>query len=180
MGDAGSLFLGFVLAVLLLKLRANAPTRVPVAVILAVPGVALFDTTLVVVSRLAHRRSPFAGGQDHTSHRLVKMGLSVRGAVVTIYGAGVVLGGSALLMSQLGSSARIVGVIGLLLAAAVVAVPLARVPVYGERRRPGTGGKAGDEGAMPGSTGARSPVTQRPPSSSAPVASSPSTSSPPS
>jgi UDP-GlcNAc:undecaprenyl-phosphate GlcNAc-1-phosphate transferase len=137
MGDAGSLFLGFVLAVLLLKLRATAPTRVPVAVILAVPGVALFDTTLVVVSRLAHRRSPFEGGQDHTSHRLVKMGLSVRGAVVTIYAAGVVLGGAALLMSQLGSSARIVGVVGLLVAAAAVAVPLARLPVYGERQGPG-------------------------------------------
>jgi hypothetical protein len=134
MGDAGSLFLGFVLAVLLLKLRATAPTRVPVAVILAVPGVALFDTTLVVVSRLAHRRSPFAGGQDHTSHRLVKMGLSVRGAVVTIYGAGVLLGGSALLMSQIGSSARIVGVVALLVVAVAVAVPLVRVPVYGERR----------------------------------------------
>ena len=50
MGDAGSLFLGFVLAVLLLKLRANAPTRVPLAVIIAVPGVAIFDTTLVTVS----------------------------------------------------------------------------------------------------------------------------------
>jgi UDP-GlcNAc:undecaprenyl-phosphate GlcNAc-1-phosphate transferase len=134
MGDAGSLFLGFVLAVLLLKLRATAPTRVPVAVILAVPGVALFDTTLVVVSRMAHRRSPFAGGQDHTSHRLVRMGLSVRGAVVTIYGAGLVLGGAALLMSQLGSSARVVGVVGLLVAAAAVVVPLARVPVYSDRQ----------------------------------------------
>ena len=157
MGDAGSLFLGFVLAVLLLKLRATAPTRVPVAVILAVPGVALFDTTLVVVSRLAHWRSPFGGGQDHTSHRLVKMGLSVRGAVVTIYGAGVVLGGAALLMSQLGSSARIVGVIGLLLAAAVVAVPLARVPVYGERRRPGPARKIAGKSATTSTTGAEAP-----------------------
>ena len=61
----------------------------------------------------------------------------MRGAVVTIYGAGVVLGGAALLMSQLGSSARIVGVVGLLAAAAAVAVPLARVPVYGERPPPG-------------------------------------------
>ena len=88
MGDAGSLFLGFVLAVLLLKLRGNAPTRVPVAVILAIPGVAIFDTTLVMVSRLAHRRSPFQGGQDHTSHRLVRLGMSVPVAVTTIYAAG--------------------------------------------------------------------------------------------
>ena len=130
MGDAGSLFLGFVLAVLLLKLRGNAPTRVPVAVILAIPGVAIFDTTLVTVSRLAHRRSPFQGGQDHTSHRLVRLGMSVPVAVTTIYAAGVVLAGSALLMSQLGPSVRIAGVVGLLAAAGLAAVPLAKVPVY--------------------------------------------------
>ena len=133
MGDAGSLFLGFVLAVLLLKLRANAPTRVPLAVIIAVPGVAIFDTTLVTVSRVAHRRSPFQGGQDHTSHRLVRSGMSVPIAVTTIYGAGIVLGGAALLMSQLGPSVRIAGVIGLLAAAGALAVPLARVPLYGPK-----------------------------------------------
>jgi hypothetical protein len=71
------------------------------------------------------------------------LGLSVRGAVLTIYVAGVVLGGSALLMSQLGSSARIVGVVGLLVAAAAVAVPLARVHVYGERPLPKTAGDTG-------------------------------------
>ena len=131
MGDAGSLFLGFILSVLLLKLRANAPTRVPVAVILAIPGVAIFDTTLVTVSRVAHRISPFKGGKDHTSHRLVRRGMSVPIAVATIYVAGVILGGAALLMSQLGPSVRIAGVFGLLTVAGIAAVPLARVPVYG-------------------------------------------------
>ena len=130
MGDAGSLFLGFVLAVLLLKLRATAPTRVPVAVILAIPGVAIFDTTLVTISRLLHRRSPFQGGTDHTSHRLVRLGLPVPLAVGTIYAAGALLGGAAMLMSQVGPSARIVGIVGLLIAAGIVAIPLARVPVY--------------------------------------------------
>ena len=57
--------------------------------------------------------------------------MSVPVAVTTIYAAGVVLGGSALLMSQLGPSVRIAGVVGLLAAAGIAAVPLARVPVYG-------------------------------------------------
>ena len=130
MGDAGSLFLGFVLAVLLLKLRAHAPTRVPLVVILAVPGVALFDTALVVVARLAHGRSPFTGGQDHTSHRLVRLGLPVPKAVAVIYAAAVVLDGSAILMSRLGPAVRYAGVAGLLAVGAVAAVLLARVPVY--------------------------------------------------
>jgi UDP-GlcNAc:undecaprenyl-phosphate GlcNAc-1-phosphate transferase len=130
MGDAGSLFLGFMVAVLLLKLRANAPTRVEVAVILAVPGVALFDTTLVMVSRVRHKRSPFRGGQDHTSHRLVHLGLSVRQAVMTTYLAGIVLGGMAVAMVQLGPAARIAGVVGLFAAAALAAILLVRAPVY--------------------------------------------------
>jgi UDP-GlcNAc:undecaprenyl-phosphate GlcNAc-1-phosphate transferase len=129
MGDAGSLFLGFTISVLLLTLRANAPTRVGVAVILAVPGVALFDTTLVMVSRLAHKRNPFSGGQDHTSHRLVYLGLSVRKAVALTYLVGGALGGVAIAMTQV-PSARFVGVAALLGVAAIAAVPLYTVPVY--------------------------------------------------
>ena len=94
--------------------------------ILAIPGVALFDTTLVMTSRLTHGRSPFLGGQDHTSHRLVYLGMSVRQAVITIYAAGIVLGGAAIVMLHFGPAARIAGVVGLLLAAAVAAYPLAR------------------------------------------------------
>ena len=130
MGDAGSLFLGFVISVLLLKLRDNPAQRVDIAVILAIPGVALFDTTLVMASRLAHRRHPLVGGQDHTSHRLVLMGMSVRQAVLTIYAAGLVLGGAGLVMSRVGPDARVVGIVALLVVAGLVAVPLARVPVY--------------------------------------------------
>jgi UDP-GlcNAc:undecaprenyl-phosphate GlcNAc-1-phosphate transferase len=129
MGDAGSLFLGFTISVLLLTLRANAPTRVGVAVLLAVPGVALFDTTLVMVSRVAHKRSPFNGGQDHTSHRLVYLGLSVRKAVALTYLVGAALGGVAIAMTQV-PSARLVGVVALLGVAVLAAIPLYIAPVY--------------------------------------------------
>lgn len=158
MGDAGSLFLGFIVAVLLLKLRANAPTRVPVAVILAIPGVAIFDTTLVTVSRLGHRISPFQGGRDHTSHRLVKLGMSVPVAVTTIYAAAVVLGGSALLMSQLGPSVRIAGVVGLLAVAGVAAVPMSRVHVY-EAAKTTRLTSVGAQLARPEARGALQPAT---------------------
>jgi UDP-GlcNAc:undecaprenyl-phosphate GlcNAc-1-phosphate transferase len=129
MGDAGSLFLGFTISVLLLTLRANAPTRVGVDVILAIPGVVLFDTTLVMVSRVLHRRNPFNGGQDHTSHRLVYLGLSVRKAVALTYFVGAALGGVAIAMTQL-PSMRLVGVAGLLALAVLASVPLYRAPVY--------------------------------------------------
>ncbi len=86
MGDVGSLFLGFVLAILGLQLRfpenANIVTwMVPVTIL----GLPIFDTSLVVISRLRRGVSPNTAGKDHTSHRLVQMGFSQREAVLILY-----------------------------------------------------------------------------------------------
>lgn len=88
MGDAGALFLGFVLAGLGIKLRfPGAPTplatwMVPVLVL----GLPIFDTTLVLISRVRRGVNPFTtAGKDHTSHRLTRFGLSHREAVMTLY-----------------------------------------------------------------------------------------------
>jgi UDP-GlcNAc:undecaprenyl-phosphate GlcNAc-1-phosphate transferase len=87
MGDAGSLFIGFILAALAIKLRfpSNIPLvtwMVPVCV-LALP---IFDTTLVFVARLRRRVNPFTtAGKDHLSHRLVALGMTRREAVLTCY-----------------------------------------------------------------------------------------------
>jgi UDP-GlcNAc:undecaprenyl-phosphate GlcNAc-1-phosphate transferase len=87
MGDTGSLFLGFVLAALAIKLRfpSNVPWitwLVPVCV-LAVP---ILDTTLVFFSRLRRGKNPLTTpGKDHLSHRLVAFGLTRREAVLTCY-----------------------------------------------------------------------------------------------
>lgn len=86
MGDAGALFLGFLLALLGLQLRFPANSSfvtwmVPIF-ILALP---IFDTTLVVVSRLRRGVSPVTAGKDHLSHRLVQRGFSQREAVLLLY-----------------------------------------------------------------------------------------------
>ncbi len=86
MGDAGALFLGFLLAVLGIQLRfpenSNFVTwMVPVFLF----GVPIFDMALVVFSRLRRGVSPNTAGKDHTSHRLVRLGLSQREAVMTLY-----------------------------------------------------------------------------------------------
>ncbi len=132
MGDAGSLFLGFLLSVLALKLRDNPATRVDVAALVAVLGVALFDTALVVTSRVAHRRSPFMGGQDHTSHRLVHLGLPVRAAVGVVYGTAALLAGIGVVLGQASSSVHIAGIVVLAIAGIVALAMLALVPVYGD------------------------------------------------
>lgn len=101
MGDAGSLFLGFMLAVVGVKLRFNAPREITAFVPILVLGVAIFDTVLVVFSRLRAGRNPFVGGRDHTSHRMAALGMSVRSAVRLICTAGFGLGWLALVMSRL-------------------------------------------------------------------------------
>ena len=78
MGDAGSLFLGYMLAVIALKLRFPVPESSSVPAVLMLMGPAVFDTTLVVISRLGEGRPVFRGGTDHTSHRLQRLGLSTQ------------------------------------------------------------------------------------------------------
>ena len=135
MGDAGSLFLGFVLAAIGVKLRFPGPVQVTFLVPILILGVAILDTTLVTVTRLLHGRSPFLGGRDHLSHRLVFVGLPVRGAVGLIYGAAVAHGYLGAVVSRLDVTS------GYLIAAFVLAVDLcagvllARVPVYETSRR---------------------------------------------
>jgi UDP-GlcNAc:undecaprenyl-phosphate GlcNAc-1-phosphate transferase len=100
MGDAGSNFFGFVLAIVAIKLRFDGAAPITYLVPLLVLAVPIFDLSLVVVTRIASRRSPFAGGRDHTSHRLVATGLPVPAAVGLIYLASFTLGWLGLVMSR--------------------------------------------------------------------------------
>lgn len=76
MGDAGSLMLGFGAAICSVA-AANQGRGLHSVVLLVLPvGVAVFDTSLVVVSRLASGRPVQLGGRDHFSHRLLLLGWS--------------------------------------------------------------------------------------------------------
>ena len=103
MGDMGSMVLGFLLSVLAIKLDFKVPAErqivtwmVPVVVL----GLPIFDTTLVVFTRLREHRSPMQGGKDHTSHRLVSLGLSPRVAVIVLYIVCAVLGLAGIALSH--------------------------------------------------------------------------------
>jgi UDP-GlcNAc:undecaprenyl-phosphate/decaprenyl-phosphate GlcNAc-1-phosphate transferase len=91
MGDSGSLVLGFLLAVLTVRTTFLPPgedvvsrwyTLFAPVIVLAVP---LYDLVVVSVLRLMRGRSPFQGDTNHFSHRLVRRGMSRRGAVLCIY-----------------------------------------------------------------------------------------------
>lgn len=100
MGDGGSLFLGFLLAALGIKLRfPGQPTHVSWMVPGLVVAVPLFDLALVVVSRVRRGVNPFTtGGKDHLSHRLVALGATTREAALTIWLLACAAGGVALFM----------------------------------------------------------------------------------
>ena len=135
MGDAGSLFFGFMLAGIGIKLRFEAPQEITFMVPVLVLGVSILDTTLVVVSRLAHRINPFAGGRDHISHRLVFVGIPVRSAVALIYAAGIAFGWLAIVMSRLDTTTGFI-LMGLVVAVgSFAAVMLSLVPVYAQSTR---------------------------------------------
>jgi UDP-GlcNAc:undecaprenyl-phosphate GlcNAc-1-phosphate transferase len=136
MGDAGSLFLGFMLADLALKLRfEDAPRSLAFAIPVVILGVPLFDTALVTVNRLMHGRSPISGGRDHTSHRLVFVGIPVPITVALIYGCAVSLGVLAFVLSESTRGAGTVLVLWVIACGIFFGVLLSMVPVYETSRR---------------------------------------------
>jgi UDP-GlcNAc:undecaprenyl-phosphate GlcNAc-1-phosphate transferase len=136
MGDAGSLFLGFLLAALAVRLKlVDAPRTVAIFVPLLVLGVALFDTTLVTVNRLRHRRNPMSGGRDHMSHRLVWVGIPVPVSVGLIYGVAASLGFLGVLLARLDETSGLM-LVGFVLAVALgTMLLLSAVPVYDNSRQ---------------------------------------------
>jgi UDP-GlcNAc:undecaprenyl-phosphate/decaprenyl-phosphate GlcNAc-1-phosphate transferase len=131
MGDAGSHFLGYTLAVLCL-LSVNMTGRtvtatllVPVLVLL----VPIFDTALVAVTRFASGRSVTAGATDHSSHRLISLGLSERHTAIVTYALALVGGGLSIMAPR--ASLSFVAVVVLLVAIALYyfGTFLSRAPV---------------------------------------------------
>ncbi|MBM40956.1 MAG: hypothetical protein CL483_03405 [Acidobacteria bacterium] len=133
LGDSGSLFVGFTVGALTVggyvpDVDSNIVSVIAVPVlILLIP---IFDTTLVTVSRKLSGRSASQGGTDHSSHRLVALGFSERGAVLVLYALAAMSGFTAFLVGRYGFD-NVNLLIGLVLVVMVLfGVQLARVGVY--------------------------------------------------
>lgn len=136
MGDSGSLFIGFFLASTVLLSQGGGQSRSLISV-LAIPVLTLFipifDTTFVTILRKVWGRKASQGGRDHTSHRLVALGLSERSAVLMLYGLAVSAGALALLVSgmRLDRSLALIGVF--ITGLTILGVYLGQVKVYDEK-----------------------------------------------
>jgi UDP-GlcNAc:undecaprenyl-phosphate GlcNAc-1-phosphate transferase len=131
MGDAGSLFLGFFLSGVSL-VSDQAYTR-GVAAVLVFPVlivvVPILDTGFVTVTRLFTGRSVAQGGRDHTSHRLVALGMSERQALIVLLGISTMSGLLAVLSYRHGFRHSIILVALLVVGLALLAVHLGRAHV---------------------------------------------------
>ena len=87
MGDSGSLFLGSFLAGAALFAAPGATSQLaPIATVpLLILLIPIFDTAFVTVTRRMSGRPAMVGGRDHLSHRLVRLGMSERLAVLGLY-----------------------------------------------------------------------------------------------
>lgn len=137
MGDCGSMFIGFLLASSVMLSQTGGRSR-SILTILAVPVlilfVPIFDTTLVTVIRKLWGRKASTGGRDHTSHRLVALGLSERNAVLMIYAFAAAAGVLAVVVNSLESvqSFALISIFTIVLS--FVGVYLSKVKVYEERQ----------------------------------------------
>lgn len=118
MGDAGSQFLGLMLALaaVLATSRGAANLALATAGPLVVLSLPLLDSALVTMSRRDAGRPISQGGRDHASHRLAALGLSDRAVVLVLYGVTAILAGLGVLMNVVADA--------LLLLAALVALGL--------------------------------------------------------
>ncbi len=94
MGDCGALFIGFTLSSLTIEgtwKQASHLFMVLLTPVLAL-AVPIFDTAFVTITRKINGRSIAAGGRDHTSHRLVFLGLPEKKAVLTLYVISILFG----------------------------------------------------------------------------------------
>lgn len=100
MGDAGSLFLGFMLAGLSVMSPMKSATMVATVVPVLVLGLPIFDTAFAILRRLVNRRPIMEADKGHLHHRIMAAGLGQRRTVLTLYGISGVMGVAAILISR--------------------------------------------------------------------------------
>jgi UDP-GlcNAc:undecaprenyl-phosphate GlcNAc-1-phosphate transferase len=133
MGDCGSMFVGFFLASSALINVSGGRSRsfLPVlAVPILVLFIPIFDTTFVTVLRKLSGRAASQGGRDHTSHRLVALGMSERHAVWMLYGFAALSGVLAILVQRARLDVSLAAIAGFTILLTLIGVYLAGVKVY--------------------------------------------------
>ena len=102
MGDTGSTFLGYILAVVSIQGLFKFYTIISFAVPFLMLGLPIFDTCFAFIRRIAHGQSPMHADRSHVHHRLIDMGFNQKQAVAVLYVISAILGLSAVVLTTSG------------------------------------------------------------------------------
>lgn len=102
MGDTGSTFLGYILAVVSINGLFKSAAIISFAVPFLLLGLPIFDTCFAILRRVSHGQSPMAPDRGHIHHRLIDMGLTQKQAVAVLYVISAILGLSAVVLTTSG------------------------------------------------------------------------------
>ena len=102
MGDTGSTFLGYILAVVSIQGLFKFYTIISFAVPFLMLGLPIFDTCFAFIRRIAHGQSPMHADRSHVHHRLIDMGFNQKQAVAVLYVVSAILGLSAVVLTTSG------------------------------------------------------------------------------
>jgi UDP-GlcNAc:undecaprenyl-phosphate GlcNAc-1-phosphate transferase len=125
MGDAGSLFIGYILATLTISASyviEESSTLLPALMPLWILSIPLFDTISVIIIRIREKRPIYMGDKSHFSHRLVAMGFSQRNAVNLIYLLTITIGLGAFLTPTLSLMGNIIIIFQIILILIVISI----------------------------------------------------------
>ncbi|MHB9143874.1 MAG: glycosyltransferase family 4 protein [Symbiobacteriia bacterium] len=122
MGDAGAMFLGYVLAALSVQGTLKSATGLALAIPVLALGLPIFDTAFAIVRRAANHQKVYEADRGHLHHRLMQLGLSHRDTVLVMYAISAWLGISAIAISEM----RAVPAMLLVLAVTVTLIIAAR------------------------------------------------------
>ena len=121
MGDTGSTFLGFILAVVSIQGLFKYATIISFAVPFLMLGLPIFDTCFAILRRLSRGQSPMKPDRGHIHHRLIDMGFSQKQAVATLYVISAILGLSAVVLTTIGVLRAMLFLMALCITGAVAA-----------------------------------------------------------
>ncbi len=119
MGDTGSTFLGYILAVVSVQGLFKFYTIISFAVPFLMLGLPIFDICFAFIRRIAHGQSPMHPDRSHVHHRLIDMGFSQKQAVGILYIISAILGLSAVVLTASGALRAMIFLLALCVAGAV-------------------------------------------------------------
>ncbi|MEW6130576.1 MAG: hypothetical protein AB1757_26310 [Acidobacteriota bacterium] len=137
MGDCGSMFLGFMLGGMAMlsygRMRNLTAVLLTPVLILLIP---IFDTCLVTITRKLSGRPISQGGRDHSSHRLVAIGMSERRAVIVLYILTALSGALAMMLRFVAPSIVVMIIPAFGLVMIFIGLYLGKMRVYDEGEQP--------------------------------------------